>query len=134
MNRFLLDTNILSSLVNERGRSFVLARIAQVGSKRVCTSIIVAAEIRYGAARKTSQRLTDSVERVLGLVDILPFGRPAEIAYGTLRAGLERRGLTIGPNDLLIVAQCLALGFTLVTNNTREFARVEGLRIEDWSA
>jgi tRNA(fMet)-specific endonuclease VapC len=71
---------------------------------------------------------------MLGTIDILAFETPAEIAYGTLRANLELRGLIIGPNDLLIAAQCLALGLTLVTNNTREFARVEGLRIEDWSA
>lgn len=134
MSRFLLDTNILSSLITGRGRDAILARIGAIGQEHICTSIIVAAEIRYGARRRGAPRLTASVEKVLGTIDVLAFEHPAEIAYGTLRADLERRGLTIGPNDLLIAAQCLALDVTLVTNNIREFARVEGLRIEDWSA
>jgi tRNA(fMet)-specific endonuclease VapC len=134
VSRYLLDTNILSTLINGRGRNIILTRIGEVGSENVCTSIIVAAEIRYGVFRRYSPRLVASADQVLGAIDVLPFERPAETAYGKLRAELEQRGATIGPNDLLIAAQCLAVGLTLVTNNLREFRRVDGLRIEDWSA
>ena len=134
MSRFLLDTNILSSLIKERGRSPVLARAAEVGQDRLCTSIIVAAEIRYGVAKKASPRLAEWADRVLLTLDILPFDHPAEIAYASIRLDLERRGSPIGGNDLLIAAQCRAHDLTLVTNNRREFDRVAGLRIEDWLA
>ncbi len=134
MSRFLLDTNILSSLIKERGRSPVLTRVADVGQDRVCTSIIVAAEIRYGVAKKASPRLAEWADRVLLTLDVLPFDHPSEIAYASIRLDLERRGLPIGANDLLIAAQCLAHDLTMVTNNRREFDRVENLRIEDWLA
>ena len=134
MSRFLLDTNILSSLFKERGRSPVLTLIAEVGQSRLCTSIVVADEIRYGVAKKASPRLTDWAERILLTLDIVPFAHPAEITYATIRLDLERRGTPIGSNDMLIAAQCLALDLTLVTNNRREFDRVDGLRIENWLA
>lgn len=132
MSRYLLDTNIVSSLIHRRGDSPVLNRVAELGQHRLCTSIIVAAEIRYGVARKSSARLADSADRVLRALEILAFDHPAEIAYATLRLDLELRGLPIGANDLLIAAQCLAHDLTLVTNNRREFDRATGLRIEDW--
>ena len=134
MSRFLLDTNILSSLIKERGRSPVLARVGEVGQDRLCTSIIVAAEIRYGVAKKASPRLAEWADRVLLTLDILPFDDPSEIAYASIRLDLERRGSPIGANDLLIAAQCLAHDLTLVTNNRRAFDRVENLRVADWLA
>lgn len=70
---------------------------------------------------------------MLASLDVLALEPPADLAYGLIRAELERRGEPIGPNDLLIAAQCLAGGLTLVTDNTREFARVPDLRIEDWT-
>ena len=132
MSRYLLDTNHVSSLIDDRGASPVLARVADIGGNRVCTSIVVAAEIRYGVACKASSRLAEAAERVLGLLEVLPFDHLADVAYGTIRADLERHGLTIGANDLLIAAQCLSVGFTLATDNTREFERVAGLRLENW--
>lgn len=129
--RYLLDTNIVSELVrNPQGR--VTGHIRQVGEAQVATSIIVAAELRYGAAKKGSPRLTAQVEAVLGALEVLPFEEPADAAYGVLRARLERKGKPMCGNDLLIAAHAVSLGFTLVTGNEREFARVGGLRCENW--
>jgi tRNA(fMet)-specific endonuclease VapC len=129
--RFLLDTNIVSDLVrNPRGR--VAGRIAEIGEARVCTSIIVAAELRYGAAKKASARLTAQLEAVLGAIEVLAFEAPADTVYGELRARLERVGKPIGANDLLIAAQTLALGHAVITDSEHEFSRIEGLPVENW--
>jgi tRNA(fMet)-specific endonuclease VapC len=129
--RYLLDTNIVSDLVrNPQGR--VAERIRKVGEAQVCTSIIVAAELRYGAAKKGSPRLTSQLDAVLAALEVLPFEAPADTHYGSLRSLLERAGKPIGANDLLIAAQALALGHMIVTDNEREFARVRGLRLENW--
>jgi tRNA(fMet)-specific endonuclease VapC len=129
--RYLLDTNILSDLVR-RPQGQVAQRIREVGESRVCTSIIVAAEIRFGVARKGSERLTSQVESVLGAIEILPFEVPADVEYGALRAYLEVRGEQIGGNDLLIAAHSLSLDCTLVTDNEREFGRIPKLQCENW--
>ena len=129
--RFLLDTNTLSDLVRwPKGR--VRQRIARVGSAAVCTSIIVAAELRFGVVRKGSPRLTAQVEAILGSIPILPLETPADRLYAELRARLAAAGRPICANDLLIAAHVLTLGLTLVTANTREFARVDGLPLENW--
>lgn len=129
--RHLLDTNIVSDLVrNPHGR--VAQHIRKIGEAQVCTSIIVAAELRYGAAKKQSPRLTSQLEAVLGALEIVPFESPADATYGLLRAQLERAGRPIGANDLLIAAQALTLHYTVVTDNEREFAQIEGLRRENW--
>ena len=87
--RYLLDTNIISDLIrNPQG--VVAQHIRAVGEAKVCTSIIVAAELRYGAAKKNSPRLTTQLEAVLGAIDILPLELPADTSYGQLRANLER--------------------------------------------
>jgi tRNA(fMet)-specific endonuclease VapC len=131
--RYLLDTNVLSELIrNPQGR--VTARLRGIGEAQVGTSIIVAAELRYGAARKGSARLAAQVEAVLGAIPILPFEEPADRVYAVLRASLERKGLAIGGHDLLIAAQTLSLGCTLVTANERDFARIDGLPCENWLA
>ena len=131
MKRYLLDTDIVSDLVRwPDGR--VARRIREVGEAQVCTSIIVAAELRYGAVKLGSPRLTSQLEAVLGAIDVLPFEAPADAAYGLLRARLERAGTMIGGNDLLIAAHAVALGCTIVSNNQREFARVDELASENW--
>jgi tRNA(fMet)-specific endonuclease VapC len=131
--RYLLDTKILSDLIrNPQGR--VTAHIREVGEAQIATSIIVAAELRYGAARKGSARLAAQVEAVLGAIEILPFEEPADRVYAVLRRSLEQKGLPIGSHDLLIAAQTLSLGFTLVTANEREFSRIDGLPCENWLA
>ena len=106
--------------------------IRKVGEAQVCTSIIVAAELRYGAAKKGSPRLSAQLEAVLGVLAVLPFETPADAAYGLLRTRLEQAGTPIGANDLLIAAQTLSLGSTIVTDNEKEFTRVRSLRRENW--
>ena len=128
---YLLDTDILSDLVrNPQGR--VAEHIREVGDARICTSIIVASELRYGAAKRKSPRLTRQLDAVLGVLDALPFEAPADITYGRLRSKLEREGQPIGGNDLLIAAQTLTLRYTLVTDNEGEFSRIDDLEHENW--
>ena len=129
--RYLLDTNTVSDLIrNPDGR--VTGRIREVGEEEVCTSIIVAAELRYGAAKKASSRLLLKLEAILDALPVLPFEPPADRTYGLVRARLEREGQPVGGNDLLIGAQARSLDLTLVTDNEREFGRIEGLRCENW--
>lgn len=133
MTRYLLDTNILSDLIrNPLGRA--AKRIAKVGEDNVCTSIIVAAELRYGCARSGSRRLIEAVEELLSEIDILPLDVPADAAYGMIRAALEASGKPIGGNDLLIAAHAQAIAATVVTANEGEFKRVRGLKVENWLA
>ena len=128
---FLLDTNVLSDLVRHpHGR--IADRIAQVGERNVCTSIIVAAELRYGAARKGSPLLSAQLETVLGALEVLALESPVDVVYGELRTRLERAGRSIGANDLLIAAHALALAHAVVTDNEREFSRIDDLRLENW--
>ena len=129
--RYLLDTNVVSDVIrNPQGR--VAQHIRNIGEAQVCTSIIVAAELRYGAAKKQSTRLTAQLQAVLGALEVLAFEAPADTAYGHLRARLEQAGKPIGGNDLLIAAQAIALGYTVVTDNEREFAHINGLSHENW--
>lgn len=133
MTRYLLDTNILSDLIrNPQGKA--AKRIAKVGEDSVCTSIIVAAELRYGCARSASRRLIEAVGELLSEIDILPFDVPADAAYGMIRAALEASGKPIGGNDLLIAAHAQAVAATIVTANESEFRRVSGLKVENWLA
>ncbi len=129
--RYLLDTNIVTDLIRApQGRA--ASRIQMVGEALVRTSIIVAAELRFGARKLGSSRLTDRLEAVLGVLEIVPFAAPADEVYREIRAQLERAGTPIGGNDLLIAAQAIALGDAVVTDNEREFRRVEGLKVENW--
>lgn len=131
MTRYMLDTNILSDIVrNPQGKA--ARRIAKAGEENVCTSIIVAAELRYGCAKSNSQRLGKAVENLLAEIDVLPFEAPADSDYGTIRAGLEAAGKPIGANDMLIAAHARAVGATFVTANIAEFRRIRGLKVENW--
>ena len=126
--RYLLDTNVISDLVrNPQGR--IAKKVARIGENNVCTSVIVAAELRYGCARSGSARLTKAVEDILGEIAVLPFDAPADAEYGDIRSELEAAGQPIGANDLLIAAHASALGATVVSANTGEFGRVRGLRV-----
>ena len=129
--RYLLDTNIVSDLVRNPQGS-VTRRIARVGEHRVCTSIIVACELRYGAEKKGSARLSAQLEQVLSVLPVLPLDGEADRHYGKIRADLERKGTPIGPHDILIASHARASGLTLVTNNLSEFKRVAKLRLATW--
>lgn len=133
MTRYLLDTNIISDLVrNPQGKA--ARRVAKVGEDNVCTSIIVAAELRYGCAKSGSKRLLKAVEDILGEIAVLPFDIPADTEYGGIRSELEAAGKPIGANDLLIAAHAYATGATIVTANVGEFTRIRGLKVENWLA
>jgi tRNA(fMet)-specific endonuclease VapC len=128
---YLLDTNVISD--NIRNPLGLAARRArQVGNSQLCTSIIVAAELRYRAAKTRSRLLSTKVAAALEGLEVVSLEPPVDEVYAQLRAELERNGNLIGPNDLLIAAQAVALGLILVTDNEREFSRVTGLKIENW--
>ncbi len=129
--RYLLDTNILSDLIRHP-QGTVAARIATAGENTVGTSIVVAAELRFGAAKSGSSKLADRIDLILSALDILPLETPADRYYANIRQHLTRQGTLIGPNDLLIAAHALSLGLTIVTANAREFSRVPGLTVENW--
>lgn len=128
---YLLDTNIVSHLTYEpRGK--IANKIIEVGEAEVCTSIIVAGELWYGVEKRKSEMLKIRIERTLQLLEVVAFAPPAHLLYGALRAELEAAGTPIGAYDLLIAAHALSLGYTLVTDNEREFKRVSRLRVENW--
>jgi len=128
---YMLDTNVVSDLLRNPSGS-AAKRIAEVGPDAICVSIITAAELRYGCAKKGSAKLLAHVEAILESVQVLAFDTPADAEYGSIRAKLEAAGKPIGPNDLLIAAHAHAAGAILVTDNSGEFARVCGLRVENW--
>ena len=131
--RYLLDTDTLSDLIrNPQGR--IADRIRTVGADSVCTSIVVASELRFGAAKRGSARLSSQLETILSALTILPLESPADRHYAELRHHLERKGTPIGPNDMLIAAHGLAFDLSVVTGNDAEFSRVPGLRVENWLA
>ena len=132
-DRYLLDTNILTDLIkNPDGR--VKERIAKVGEANICTSIIVACELRFGARKKNASMLTTRVERLLQAIEVLPFEGDVDRAYAEVRAMLEVDGRPIGANDMLIAAHAVNEDCILVTNNESEFGRIAGLIIENWLA
>jgi tRNA(fMet)-specific endonuclease VapC len=129
----MLDANIISDLIrNPQGK--VAKRIAKVGENNICTSIIVAAELRYGCTKSGSKRLLKTVEDLLAEIEVLPLEVPADREYGTIRSKLETIGKPIGGNDLLIAAHAFATGSTIVTANTDEFRRIRHLKVENWLA
>jgi len=129
--RYLLDTNILSDLIREP-QGAVANRISAAGEETVCTSIVVAAELRFGAEKSGSRKLAGRIDLILSALDVLPLEPPADRHYGEIRQQLARQGAPIGPNDLLIAAHALAVDLTVVTASAREFSRVPGLKVENW--
>jgi tRNA(fMet)-specific endonuclease VapC len=116
----MLATNIISDLIrNPQGRA--AKRIAKVGEDNICTSIIVAAELRYGCAKSGSKRLLKAVEDLLGEIAVLPFDVPADAEYGGIRSALEAAGRPIGSNDPLIAA-CRTLQ-SVVAETVCDFTR-----------
>ena len=130
--RYLLDTNVCIDYLTGRFPS-VAERLRSLAPDEVGVSSVVVAELRYGAQKSArpgeNNRLLDRFFEDLPVVD---FDARAASAYGALRSRLELRGTPIGPNDMLIAAQALAVGSVLVTDNLSEFTRVEGLSIENW--
>lgn len=128
---YLLDTNIISELI-KNPRGVIFSKIQEVGEDKVCTSIIVACESRFGAKKKNSPKLIEKLEIILNSIEILPLNHPVEQYYAEIRTDLEQQGTHIGGNDLLIAAHALTLNLTVITANVREFARVPNLKVENW--
>lgn len=127
---FLLDTNALSNLIHFPTGPVAHA-IADRRDAEIVTSLIVAAELRFGAARRASPRLQAAVETILKLVPIVSPEPPFDVVYGDLRARLEASGIVLAPHDLLIAAHAMMLRATLVTDD-HAFSQVPGLLVENW--
>ncbi|UUZ47335.1 type II toxin-antitoxin system VapC family toxin [Massilia sp. B-10] len=131
--KYLLDTNILIFLIKQKPAQ-VLSRFAQHSLSDVGISAISVAEMEYGVAKSGSAKNRQLLDGWLRLLQRPAFDEAAAHAYGNVRTALAQRGQPIGPLDTLIAAHALSLDVTLVTNNVREFSRVPGLRVEDWTA
>jgi len=128
---YLLDTNIVSDLLrNPAGR--IRRRISQVGSANVFIDVVIAAELKFGIAKKRSDKLAKQLETILKGLSVLPIEVPVDQLYAGLRADLERAGTPIGANDMFIAAHALSLDAVLVTDNDKEFLRIANLKVENW--
>lgn len=131
---FLFDTDILSNLMKPRPAPALLRRLAGTAPEAQFTTSITLGELVYGAER--SSRRDHFLERLRTLVvpnvEVLSFDEQAAYRYGSLRAGLERKGQTLTEPDLRIAAIALCRGLTVVTGNVKHFARVDGLTVENW--
>jgi tRNA(fMet)-specific endonuclease VapC len=128
---YLRDTDTLANRIRQRqGRG--ADRIAQVGEANVLTSVVVACELRYGAAKRGSRRLTRQVEAVLGALTVRSLESDVERIYAAIRVALEKKGTPIGAHDMLIAAHARAIDAVCVTDNLAEFKRVPTLKVENW--
>ncbi|MBR2768753.1 MAG: type II toxin-antitoxin system VapC family toxin [Lachnospiraceae bacterium] len=130
--RYMLDTNIIVYAKNARPE-IVLKRFQQYNPGDLCISAITMAELEYGvfnSSKPKQNRL--ALLMFLSNIEVIPFDMDAAKVYGQIRHDLKEKGELIGANDLLIAAHAKSLAFTLITNNTREFGRVEGLKLNNW--
>lgn len=129
--RYLLDTGILADLIRNPGGK-VADALRRVGEDAVCTSVVVAADLRYGAERQNSAILRQRVKDLLSSLPVLPLDIPSGLASGVIRAERELTGHPIDGNALLIAAHARTLGLTLVTANAQSFTGIRGLTVENW--
>jgi tRNA(fMet)-specific endonuclease VapC len=130
---YLLDTNICIYLINERS-SRALEKLTSIDPDEVSVSSVTFAELQYGVEKSAArERNAKALDLFFAALVVLPFDADAARAYGRVRADLERRGKPIGGMDLMIAGHALSTRATLVTNNVREFTRVRGLTIENWT-
>lgn len=127
---YMLDTDTVSYAMRGEGR--VADIIRNHSPSDLCISAITAAELRYGADRRRSNRLHRLIGAFTRDIRVLPFSEQAAIRYGVVAAGLQRRGATIGNLDCLIAAHALAEGLVVVTHNLAHFGRIKGLKVVDW--
>ena len=132
---YYLDTNICITCIRKSIKTEnIVRRFIEYGYFNIKLSTIVIAELMHGAykSKRTEETLSDTEEFIAGF-EVIPFDYDAAVAYGKIKASLERKGQVIGPNDMLIAAAALSRNAVLVTNNTREFSRIDGLKLEDWT-
>ena len=130
--RYMLDTNICIYVIKHKPES-VFRKLKKIKPEDVCISSITYAELAYGVEKSAQpERNRLALSMMLSSIEIVAFDDAAADEYGEIRAGLERKGTPIGLLDMLIAAHARSLGCTLVTNNTKEFCRVEGLEVVNW--
>jgi len=130
--KYMLDTNICIGLIRQKSERLI-QRLTECVPGDVCVSSISVAELAYGVKKSARvEQNMSALEQFLLPLEISNFDQRAAVAYGVLRAALERQGNAIGSIDMLIGAHALSLDVTLVTNNTNEFQRIQGLNLEDW--
>ena len=131
--RYLLDTNICIYIAKHHPPA-VRARFARHAASELAMSVITLGELRHGAEKSQArEKALTTLQEIAGSLQVVPLTEAAGQHYGQIRADLERVGLPIGNNDLWIAAHARSEGWTLVTNNEREFARIEDLQIENWT-
>ena len=129
---YMLDTNICVFIIRKRPKS-VLKKLKLCSSNDVCISAITLAELEFGVRKSpTSKKAETALQEFLKPFQIVPFSIDATLKYGEIRHQLEKNGTPIGPLDTLIAAHALSENLMLVTNNLREFSRVDNLSVEDW--
>ena len=130
---YMLDTNICSYIIRNKPQS-IKEKLQEVEQNHtIALSSIVVSELLYGATKKDSPKLMRVVSAFIDNFIIYDYSKISAQSYGNIRTDLEKKGKIIGANNLLIASHALSLGAILVTNNTREFKRVEKLVLEDWS-
>jgi len=133
MPRYMLDTDTCSYIMR-RSNDAVLMRLAKVPVSDVCISVITKSELLFGVEVSLKRKQDEAaLVAFLRYLEVLDFPDEASSHYAKIRADLKARGVMIGANDLLIAAHARSLGLTLITNNTREFKRIRGLSIDNWT-
>ena len=131
MPRYMLDADTVSYALRGQGR--VAARLLEHQPSELCVSAVTLAELNFGAEARRSQRIRRAIRSFTKDVTVVPFDEASAERFGVIAAALSTRGRPIGLYDTLVAAQALALGLTVVTNNTRHFSRVPGLGVENWA-
>ena len=130
--KYMLDTNICIFIIKHQPEN-VIQRFMEHDPDDICISAITYAELAHGVEKSQAREKNRIALTVfLSEIQIVPFDDFAAQVYGVIRADLQNKGTPIGPLDTLIAAHAKALDLTLVTNNTKEFAKVAGLKLEDW--
>ena len=130
--RYMLDTNICIYAIKHKPRE-VIERLKEHTPSEICISSVTYAELIHGVEKsKAVDKNRIALTLLLTDIEILPFDIGAAEGYGEIRAELERKGTPIGPLDMMIAGHARSLGYTVVTNNIKEFERIDGLRLENW--
>ncbi len=131
MIKYMLDTNIVIYVLNRK--PIKVLSIFNEHADQMCISSITLSELFHGAEKSLKKEQNfHRIEDFISRLEVLSYDNRASSHYGNIRADLERKGKTIGVNDLHIAGHARSLGLKLVTNNTKEFERIEGLRLENW--
>lgn len=130
---YLLDTNICIYIINQQPAQ-VLQRLIQAGRDSLAISTVTVAELAFGVAKSTRADSREKLENFLSKFPIVDWDEDAAWVYGNVRKSLEAKGQRIGERDMLLACQAIALDATMVTNNTRELERIDGLKLENWAS